>query len=55
MSARTRLSAAALVALPVVTAAEDWVTYVAQGGSAAPDSDVGRPAFLAPVRAHEGL
>lgn len=50
-----RLYALALIAVPVLTAAEDWCTYVARGGGAAPDSDVGRPAMLAPIREHTGL
>jgi Domain of unknown function (DUF4386) len=54
-TSQRRLYAVALLSLPVLSELESWFTYVAQGGADAPDSEVGSPAMLAPIAAHQGL
>lgn len=50
-----RLYAAVLVALPLLSIAEERLTYTAQGGAHQPDAAVGTAQMLAPITAHHGL
>jgi hypothetical protein len=52
---RRRLYAAALLSLPVVTAIEGRLAYYAQGGAHQSDGEVGDPAVMAPIAAHQSL